>query len=317
MIILSGFLLVDMIAADLPRLPAPGELIFPPNGIATSAGGHPNNVATALVRLGHRPDDITVVGAIGKDAFGQYIEGALSSMGIKVKLQKNERPTGKTFALSQIGADRAFVSDPGANLSLSIDQVIKAIAEERPKIFYMAGGLLGEADSRLSDAFKEARKSAITAADIVKPYGRGYGFIKDALPYLDLFHVNVNEGAQITGKNSGLEGAEALVRAGVGLALVTDEKGVYAAWKGGSLRQEGFKVKVVDTTAAGDSFVAGFLEMVSKKGMPSSRDELEESLLFAQATAAVKCTGVNTTNISLEAVEALKKSELFRRFSHP
>ncbi len=303
-----------MIATDLPRLPAPGELIFPPHGIATSPGGHPNNVATALVRLGHRADDVTVVGAIGEDAFGQYIEGTLSSMGINVKLQKIERPTGKTFALSQIGADRAFVSDPGANLSLSIEHVIKAIAEERPKIFYMAGGLLGEADSHLSEALKEARKSAITAADIVKPYGRGYDFIRDALPYLDLFHVNVSEGAEITGKNGGLEEAQALVEAGVRLALVTDENGAYAAWKGGSLHQEGFRVKAVDTTAAGDSFVAGFLEMVSKKGLPSSRGDVEESLLFAQATAAVKCTGVSTTNISLEAVEALlKKSD--RRLS--
>jgi len=86
------------------------------------------------------------------------------------------------------------------------------------------------------------------------------------MPYLDIFMPSTNEARYITGKDDPVEMAEVLLEHGVGLAMIKlGEKGAYVKEK----NSEGFfipayKGKVVDTTGAGDSFVAGFLSRYIK-----------------------------------------------------
>ena len=94
MILLSGFVLVDLVAADLPYLPPPGDIVFAPRGISAYPGGHPDNVASTLVRLGHDPKDVALIGAIGRDVFGSFLKEEMGSLGINL-LRKDPEPEAK------------------------------------------------------------------------------------------------------------------------------------------------------------------------------------------------------------------------------
>ncbi len=306
MILLAGFIMVDLVATDLPHIPSPGELVYAPRGISVYPGGHPDNVASTLVRLGHDPRDVTLVGAVGSDLFGDFIIRAMGSLGVSLRVRELSANTGKTVSLKPKGKDRSFVADVGANASFEADWVISSLEELRPQFFYMAGGILGRADERLPEAFKRAKElGAITFADSVRPLGKTWDYLKPALPHVDFLHLNRDEASELTGKKEWEQAARALHEMGARIAAVTDEDGVTACWGDQTLFQPSFKVDVVDTTAAGDSFVAGFIEMTSREGLPKEKEQVERFLRFAQATAAVKCTGASTSSVSLEAVRRL------------
>lgn len=319
-ILLSGFLLVDFSAVNLMMLPLPGELLYATIGM--NPGGHPDNVALTLARLGHDGKDVTVFGTVGRDELGDLIEHRLASFGISSRLKRTEGSTGVTLALSVRGRDRSFIADPGANASFDADALEALLRELKPDIFYMASGALGEADGRVAEVLALAkREGSMTFGDLVRRRDGDWGFAFQQLTYLDVFHVNASEAADMTGAGPE-DAARALSRAGAGLAVVTKEDGLSASWDGGrqSLTQAGFRVEeVLDTTGAGDAFVAGLIEKVSKEGLPSTREEIEEQLLFAQAVAAVKVSGVSTTAISSAAVEKMlqkgerQKSNVTRR----
>ncbi|WP_449462567.1 carbohydrate kinase family protein [Tardisphaera miroshnichenkoae] len=308
MILLAGFMMVDLVAADLPELPAPGDLVYAPRGISAYPGGHPDNVASTLVRLGHDPRDLTLVGAVGNDAFGDFLTNAMRSLGINLMVHSVGASTGKTVSLKPRGKDRSFVVDVGANAQFDAKWALSALEELRPSFFYVAGGILGKADEEIPELLRKAKElGAVTLADSVRPLGKSWDYLRPALPYVDFLHLNREEARELTGEGDWEKSARALNEMGARIAAVTDEDGVMASWDGQCLFQPSFKVEALDTTAAGDSFVAGFLEMASKKRLPTERRQLEEFLRFAQATAAVKCMGVSTSSVSLKAVEQLLK----------
>ena len=80
-VLCSGSFICDFIAADLPGMGGPGDLIYPPGGISLHPGGHSANVAIDLAQLGRR--DTAVVGGIGDDVLGDYIESELTRRGLR------------------------------------------------------------------------------------------------------------------------------------------------------------------------------------------------------------------------------------------
>ncbi len=98
------------------------------------------------------------------------------------------------------------------------------------------------------------------------------------------------------------QAAESLLDRGVALAVVTrGGEGVLAVRReGGSVRRitlPPFKVDVVDTVGAGDSFSGGFLASLAERGVVTREalerlplDELERSLRFATAVSALTRT---------------------------
>ncbi|MBO3757627.1 MAG: hypothetical protein JTT14_00745, partial [Candidatus Brockarchaeota archaeon] len=72
-VLTSGFIVADIIAADLPKIADPGRLIFAPRGIKLTIGGHPCNVSIDLIQLGLEKGSVGIVGAIGKDVFGSFV----------------------------------------------------------------------------------------------------------------------------------------------------------------------------------------------------------------------------------------------------
>jgi ribokinase len=79
--------------------------------------------------------------------------------------------------------------------------------------------------------------------------------------------------------------AKKLLQFGPEVVVITlGERGCLVVTENDQFRVPAFKIKVVDTTGAGDAFNAGFIVALHRK------KKLKEAAQFANAVAALKCT---------------------------
>ncbi|MFX0133143.1 MAG: carbohydrate kinase family protein [Candidatus Hodarchaeota archaeon] len=234
MILISGILVADIIVHNLEKIAEPGELIYCESDL--HIGGHAANVSINLIKLGLSKDEIILIGPIGNDIFGEFIENTLNSYITNINLKKMDGKTSKDIIIILKNEDRRYHTEPGSNLFLDVNFVRKFINHEDPFIFYIGGvGLLGKFDNKLEEVCAEAKKSGwITFLDIVAPYKKGWDFIIPALQYTDIFHCNDYELKNIL-KISDLDGAiKKISEHGVKLPIITlGAKGVKAFLKCG------------------------------------------------------------------------------------
>ena len=306
-----GILVVDIIAADLPKVSTPGELTFTPRGIEMHTGGHAGNVSIDLRKLGIREDDVSCVGAVGDDVFGDFLENLLNKHGIVTHLQRvKEAGTSKTIALVVSGEDRRFHTDIGANWHLSPEHVLSVLKNEKPAILYAGGiGITGRFDEELPKVLQKGKDlGCLTFLDAVKPYRRGWDLIFPSLKFTDVFHCNQDEAKGMTEKDNPKEAAKALIRKGAQLVIISmGEKGLIAETQNKLLEMTAFKVQVVDPTGAGDALcagvISGLLKATGKKwrGLSDlSIEDLSRILLEGEAAGATCVTMVGTTTAVTE-----------------
>lgn len=316
-----GVLVCDIIAADLPKVSGPGEVVFAPRGIELYIGGHSANVSIDLMKLGLPKGEVSSVGAIGSDLFGDFVETELMKHGVVTHLKKEGGAgTSKDLILVVKGEDRRFHVDVGANLWVDPDHVRAVLREERPVVFYVgATGLLGKFDEQLAELLQEAKRLGCTTfVDPVIPYEHGWEPLLSALRWTDVFHCNNVEASSITGEKGLQESIEALMRKGAKLVVVTmGEGGLVARTEEIALNMSAFKVPVIDPTGAGDAFCAGvihgFIQTTGRKKHDISRlppDSLIHILLEGEAAGAACVTAIGTTTaVTRENVDNLLKQQ--------
>src|SRR3989338_736098 len=99
--VLTGVVLVvDHVAVGFPEYPSPGNKQYTSKPIEQHVGGHTANAAIDLVKLGASGAEVGVVGAIGRDPGGQFIEEAFDRYGIqKLLAVYPDVATGKNLIL--------------------------------------------------------------------------------------------------------------------------------------------------------------------------------------------------------------------------
>ncbi len=108
-----GSINLDLVAR-CERLPQPGETV---SGATFSRfpGGKGANQAVACARLGA---EVTMIGAVGRDPFGDEALGGLREAGITLDLRVVDEPTGVALILVDADAETEIVVAPGANATL-------------------------------------------------------------------------------------------------------------------------------------------------------------------------------------------------------
>ena len=311
----AGIMVADIILADLPKVCQPGELVFAPREISLHIGGHAANVPIDLIKLGLRRDEVSTVGTVGKDSYGDFIESILAKHGVQIHIMKiEEAGTAKSVILVVRGEDRRVYHNVGANYFLDPDYVKAILREERPLIFYVgATGLLGRFDEQLFDVLEVAKaQNCLTFVDPVTPYQHGWEYIREALKLVDVFHCNNFEASDMTGISDFREALRSISEEGAKLAIVsTGEKGLVAAAKKMVFEMPAFKVPVVDPTGAGDAFCAGIiqalLEMDRLRNISKlSTNNIVDILLRGEAAGAACVTGMGTTtSVTVKEVDEL------------
>lgn len=251
-------------------------------------GGDCMNVAVNLGKLGN---SVGFAGKVGDDSFGDFLKGRLKDQGIDIRGLRVApgQATSSVIVLISGEGQRVFLYYGGTNDSFSLGDIDLSLVEECRVVHvggaYLLPGLDGEGTKEL---FKMAKlKGKLTSADVTwDTTGRWLEVIRPCLPYLDFFMPSYGEAIHITGEKDPVRMGEFLQRQGVGTVVIKLGKdGAYVKARG----EEGFIVPaftaaVVDTTGAGDAFVAGYLTALLRQ------QSLYECARFACAVASF-CIG--------------------------
>ncbi len=272
------------------------------------SGGAPANVATGLARLGVR---VAFRGVVGDDPFGRLLARKLAAEGVECTFRfARERPTGMWFVALDAGGERTFFSP---NARFSADKLI-APADVDRALFSRARWLHVGTSAYVLPAGQDALREAVAAATAL---GTRVSFDPNVrlhlwddpqqlrtlcaavLPSCAVAKVAADEAELCTGERDPERAAARLVEMGVALACVTlAEEGALVRRGGDVLRVPAERVEVVDTTGAGDAFVAGLLSVVSR-GPPIEElgvSDLKRAVRFANRVAGRAVTRVGAVS---------------------
>lgn len=294
-----GSLNMDLIV-QAEHIPAPGETILG-SDLKTAAGGKGANQAVAAARLGA---EVTMVGRVGQDAYGDTLRGGLWKDRVEGKYVKrdDEAPTGVALIILNAEAQNAIVVSPGANRRLSPEDVAAA-----------AGALRGmdvlvlQLEIPLETVTVAARLAHENGVRVVLNPAPARPLPPALLACVDDLILNETETEILTGlpvkTEAELQAAvERLLELGVKQVVLTlGERGAMYISRQERQRVPAFKVTAVDTTAAGDAFVGAFAVAMAEKQTPDA------ALRFACAAGACAVTrlGAQPSLPTLDEVRAL------------
>lgn len=305
-----GQLVTDVLVLPVERVDYTADTILV-DKIELNSGGDAMNVAINLARLGA---EVLFTGRVGGDDFGRFLRRRLEEAGVDASgLSVNpDSQTDTCVAMINSKGDRTFLYAAGANLTLGPEQVSEK-SLGKSGIVHIGGtfllpGLDGEGAAEI---FRRARRhGAITTMDVTHDTSnRWMGLIRPSLEHLDYFMPSVAEAEKITNRAQPEEMARVLLDAGVKTVVIKlGAKGCYVRNEREGFFQPAFRANAVDTTGAGDAFVAGFLYGLSKE-LP-----LRECAATACAAGAITVCKLGATNpqLRLELIKQIQnEGEIF------
>ena len=292
-VVCAGTVVADLFVPPLPRLPAAGELLAS-GDFLFDAGGCAVNTAICLTKLDVQA---SVVGKVGEDVFGRFVEQDLRHKGIDTAGLRRSTTygTSKTIILPVVGEDRRFIHTFGANADFSAEDIDRSRVSQA-EVFYLGGYLILPRlrQSELAELLCFAQQQGVrTVLDIAVPagdVGLSLTALADVLPYVDVFMPNDQEAQALTGETEPRRQAERFLQLGCGTAIITmGAEGTLLMDTVQTLQAPAFPVEVVDASGAGDAFAAGFIVgLLEEWSVP-------ESLRFASAIGASACTQLGCT----------------------
>lgn len=288
MFIVIGNFVVDIIGRPWERLPAPGELLVLET-LETHLGGNGPNTAAALALLG---EDVVCIGRVGRDLYGDFLLGELRGRRVRTEhvVVDRESPTGVTLVAVSASGERSFVHRSGANERLTQADVPDELLLPGSHLHLGAFFILPGVDAAgAATLFHRARSRGVTTSlDTCWDRERGgLSAIEPVLPLCDWFFPNEPEAAGIASTSRPEEAARFLLDRGCrNVVIKLGPAGCLYAGELGTARVPAFRTAVVDTTGAGDCFVAGFLS-ARRAGW-----DLDRSLRLANACGALNVGSV-------------------------
>ena len=283
-ILVVGSANTDMVISA-EHFPLPGETMMGP-GCMTNHGGKGANQAVAAARL---EGNTAFIGKVGDDQFGHSTIEMMKGEGIDVSglTVTSEQASGVALITTVPSGENSIIVDSGANGLLRPEDITNA-----EKLFEDAGIVLMQLETpidTLTEAAAMAKKHG--AYVVLNPAPAP----KEPLPVellknVDLLIPNETEAAYISGVN--IAGDEDLPAAmneiqklGVKDVIITvGSRGVCARIDGEMVTVPAFKVKAIDTTAAGDTF-CGALCVALSNGKP-----LVEAIRFGCKASSISVT---------------------------
>jgi fructokinase len=293
-VLCPGELLIDFVSLD------DGKKLSDVKSFLKKSGGAPANTVMAVNKFGA---EAFFVGAVGNDAFGDFLINVLDTNKISSEYVKrsNENTTLAFISLDENG-ERSFEFVRGADKDLSKKEISQELLK-KCNIFHF-GSATAFLGADLQESYYFLLDYAVKNNKIVSfdPNYREalFGdkqelFIKNSLKYVAKSHilkVSDEEARLLTGKDNLDIAISKLLKIGAKNIFVTiGNKGTIYATSEKKEVIESIKVNVIDTTGAGDAFVGALLGQLSNfKIEDLFFTKLREFVKIANITAALTIT---------------------------
>ncbi|MGE1175411.1 ribokinase [Pseudomonas sp. BW7P1] len=299
-VVVIGSLNMDLVTRA-PRLPRGGETLIG-HSFATVSGGKGANQAVAAARLGAQ---VSMVGCVGDDDYGVQLREALLAERINCQaVSVVENSSGVALIVVDDNSQNAIVIVAGANGSMT-----PAVIDRFDAVLQAADVIICQLeipDATVGHALKRGRELGKTV--ILNPAPASRPLPADWFASIDYLIPNESEAAALSGLpvdslESAEKAASRLISMGAGKVIIT--LGALGSLFADGNRYQHFpapKVKAVDTTAAGDTFVGGFAAALA-----TGKTEIE-AIRFGQIAAALSVTreGAQPSIPSTSDVQAFK-----------
>ncbi|QYM92966.1 ribokinase [Dickeya zeae] len=268
---------------NLAQFPRPGETVIGKQyGVAF--GGKGANQAVAAGRSGA---DIEFIACVGADDIGERIRQQL--INDRIDVSAVEAIPGQTTGVALIfvngEAENMIGIHAGANAAVTPDYLHRY----QQKITD-ASALLMQLESPLETVIAAARLAHDSGTKVILNPAPACSLPDELLSLVDMITPNETEAQILTGVSVETEedaqrAAQVLHDKGISTVLITlGSRGVWLSEQGQGQRIPGFRVKAVDTIAAGDTF-NGALVTALLESRP-----METAVKFAHAAAAIAVT---------------------------
>ena len=279
-----GSLNIDL-TVSMDRFHQPGETV---TGLDfnTFTGGKGGNQAVAAARLG---GEVYMVGCVGEDAHGDLYLNTLKKEGVNTQFVEKTGEVSTGVALIEVdkSGENRIVVVPGTNHAVTTDLVSRSL-----EAIENSGVMLLQLETPVESVTHAAAIGKRNGLKVILDPAPARE-LSDALLYLCSYITPYEtELAALTGLPADTEevaifACSKLIKRGVKAVLhKRGAKGAMLVTKDGARMFPGFRVDAVDTTAAGDTFNAGFAVGLAM-GMPA-----DDAVRLANAAGALSTTGL-------------------------
>lgn len=271
---------------QIPDFAKPGETLKGEN-YRLVYGGKGANQGVAVARLKNETLNTNFLGCVGGDAIGLEIKNAMAKDGIDTQGLEIVPEVATGIALIQVtnSGENSIVLASGAN-----DYVNDDFVEAHQEALKTADYLLMQLETPISAVVKAAHIAKNAGAKVVLNPAPAQALPEEIFSSIDIITPNETEaeiltGIAVTDEESAKKAAEVFHQKGIEIVLITlGKRGVFMSDGQQSQIVKGFVVNATDTTAAGDTFNAGFLVKLMEGAT------LEDAIQFGQAAAAISVT---------------------------
>ena len=277
-----GSLNMDM-TVKVEELPKLGETIFG-DDFYESCGGKGANQAVAISKLGMETE---MIGMVGKDSQGEKLIQNLNKYGIKSEnIIKSDDLTGRAIITVDKKGDNNIIVIPGSNFKITKEHIQKkqdviassdvVILQNEIPFDTVEFSLLKAKELGKITIFNPAPARQLSE----KAFKNTDYLILNETEMEEIFEIEFND-KEYTEKISSKKKEYGIKN----IILTLGDKGSILFSEDNSIKKYGvYKVKAVDTTAAGDSFIGAFTMKICETGNP------DEAIKYATAVSAIVVT---------------------------
>jgi ribokinase len=269
---------------EAPRFPKPGEAIHGKN-FRRAPGGKGANQAFAVARMGM---PAAIIGAVGRDAFGDEMLASLRAVGVDVSrvARRAQTPSGTAMIVLDARGQNQIVVANGAN-----DTLTAADVSRHAGLFQKSRAVLAQLETTTEATDAALRLGRAAGAITILNPAPFSPVSDDLLALCDWIIPNEGEAeklsrTRITTPEQAAAAARAIRRRapGAGVALTLGERGVRIETPKIQTLVRAFRVKPVDTVGAGDTFIGAFVTRLVEGADP------RDAARFGCAAAAIAVT---------------------------
>lgn len=282
-LLVFGSINMDLVART-PRLPAPAETITG-HQFFTAPGGKGANQAVAAARLNV---STRMIGRVGDDNFGPALLKNLQTNGVDTSLVGVETGVSSGVAIIAVDdrAENNIIIIPGAN-----GRVGQPDVERLAQNLAGVSVLLLQLEVPLAATVAAARTGRDAGVTVILDPAPAQPLPAEIYPLINIITPNEVEATQlvgfsVTGRDDAFKAAETLLERGVETAIIKmgAQGVVYAAQNGERGFVSAFKIKAVDTVAAGDAFNGGLAAALIQN------QSLKQAIRWGAAAGALSAT---------------------------